>query len=100
MRGNWNLEPQEETTLVPFVAKCVERLNKREVDSIDLEDTDLNPQILSDILVDKLGYLDDEFETNGWEMDFWIKFRKEGLPTIMIVGCGMTFGLSLTIDED
>lgn len=40
----------------------------------------------------------DQYE-NGWEMEFWIPFTKDGEVDIEIVACGQTFELILREKE-
>lgn len=69
---------------------------------LDLSDTELNPYTLRDLLIDEFGYEEDEdkFDTNGWEMDFWIYLNKPGHASLSITGTGITFELNLNYCED
>lgn len=67
---------------------------------LELSDTELNPYTLGKILVDDFGYEDEDMDTNGWQMDFWNYYTKEGMPRLCIQGCGITFELNLRGDDN
>lgn len=66
---------------------------------LDLSQTSLNLITLKKLLKE-MGYEEGEFETNGWEMDFWQEFTKYGEIPLMVRGCGMTFELILSGIEE
>lgn len=68
---------------------------------LDLSDTELNPYTLKNLLIDEFGYEEDEdeFDTNGWQMDFWIYLNKPGHSSLSITGTGITFELNLNYCE-
>ena len=72
---------------------------------ISFSDTKLNPYVLEQILKE-MGYEQESFDKNGWEMDFWTRMRRKDGKTfpsmcelLCIQGCGMTFELNLAVDE-
>lgn len=70
---------------------------------LKLSDTELHPYTLLN-LMKEFGYGDEEFDNNGWELDFWINISKGGsypstCENLCIHGCGMTFELNLSIKE-
>ena len=82
------------------IANCnLEDASRFEI-SLDLSDTELNPYILGMILVHDFGYEEKDMDRNGWQMDFWIYYTKEGMPELCIEGCGITFELTLRGNEE
>lgn len=82
----------------------IEKMTNEEL-GLELSDKGINPYQLQ-ILLEELGYEENEFDTNGWQMDFWINMkRKDGkhfeshCENLVIAGCGMTFELKLYIDD-
>lgn len=57
---------------------------------LDLSDTGLNPYTLKELLINEFGYKedDDKFDTNGWQMDFWIYLNKPNHVSLCITGTG------------
>lgn len=71
-------------------------------DFVELSNTCLNLSNCQDLL-EELGYEVANHNTNGWEMDFWWDFEREGLPDITVSGCGYTAELAIRftgIDRD
>ena len=98
--NNWKLTDEQRESFVPVIEAFIVLDNKVD-DFIELDFTNqgLSPWQLVHLL-EEIGYERGETETNGWEMDFWIFFSKEGCKTIVIAGIGMTFELKLTTNED
>lgn len=61
-------------------------------ETIDFYNQGISPSQLKDILEDDLGFEEVDFDRNGWEWDFWITMRKDGIDYV-ISGTGMTFGM-------
>lgn len=59
-------------------------------ETIDFYNQGISPSQLKDILEDDLGFEEVDFDRNGWEWDFWITMRKDGIDYV-ISGTGMTF---------
>lgn len=97
MKGSWELTKEEREKYIPYIAECIKRLDS--VDEIDLVDTTLNPENMRSIM-EELGYTEINFDSNGWEYDFWINFAKEGEKNVTVSGCGMTFDLKLLGYDD
>lgn len=81
----------------------MEKMSNEEL-GLDFSDKGINPSQLVDLLKD-FGYEDENYDDNGWELDFWItmkrrkgEFFESGCETLIIAGCGMTFELKLYID--
>ena len=62
---------------------------------LDLSNTKVNPYTLWKML-ERLGYKKVDFQSNGWEFDFWIYFKKDGCKPLLVWGTGITFNLWLT----
>lgn len=69
---------------------------------LDLSGTEINPYTLKELLINEFGYEedDDKFDTNGWQMDFWIYLNKSSHVSLCITGTGITFELILSCFED
>lgn len=70
--------------------------------ALDLSNTELNPYTLGELLKDVFGYEDNNMDTNGWEMDFWIHYRHpdDSYPPLCITGTGITFELFLRGEDN
>lgn len=81
----------------------IEYMNNEEF-RLELSDTELRPYTLLE-LMREFGYGDEEFEDNGWQLDFWINIedKEESYPStcevLCIHGCGITFELNLSVRE-
>jgi len=51
-------------------------------------------------LLEILGYEHTDMNQNGWELDFWLFFEKQGCRRITLRGTGMTFELFLCYLDD
>jgi hypothetical protein len=92
------IKPQVEQFIKDLEAVDVE--NSTDYLVKDFSGTRINPYTLGKIL-EELGYEnEDGIDTNGWQMDFWIRYTKNGFRTIQLSGCGITFEVKLSeIDE-
>ena len=104
--NRWILTQEVKDKYLPKVLEFLDEINTVYIDdteaplrSIDFSDTELNPYTLSKLL-ESLGYDKDETDSNGWEMDFWIYFSKDGFANVIVRGCGMTFELVLEKKEE
>lgn len=77
------------------IANCNFEESSRFELSLDLSDTELNPYTLGWMLVNDFGYEEDDMDRNGWQMDFWVYYTKDDMPSLCIEGCGITFELTL-----
>lgn len=68
--------------------------------ALDLSDTELNPYTLGTLLEEEFGYERDDQSDNGWQMDFWIYYKKQDKPDLLVQGTGITFELNLRGNED
>lgn len=70
-----------------------EEKNKEE---LDLTDCSINPYQLCEFLKE-LGFERYNWDDNGWEMDYWIYFRRNGFKTY-VRGTGIIHELKLVVD--
>lgn len=94
--SEWNASVEEKKKYIPYIQEGIEHLKQKKIDDINLDE--LNPAKVEELLKE-LGYEQTDFDTNGWEMDFWITFKKPGEPNIIVGGCGYTFTLKLYLEE-
>ena len=86
---------EEYLPIVQELIKQIEESDNAEEICKDFSDTRLNPYTLEKLL-EELGYENNEMDTNGWQMDFWIYFTKDGCKTLCLSGTGITFELKLS----
>ncbi len=48
----------------------------------------------------KYGYERLDFDTNGWDYDYWVYFTKDGSPKLCVSGCGHTGSAAIGVDPD
>lgn len=65
-------------------------------EEIKLDDLDVVPYRVWEYL-EELGWEQTEIDDNGWELDFWITFEKEGEPKLDLTGSGINGGLNFMI---
>ena len=96
--NRWALTEEVEDKYKPIIQKFIEKVEESDYiddeEFLNLSDTELNPYTLWELLKN-LGYEKDEIDNNGWELDFWIEFKKEGFKNIVVEGTGITFELKL-----
>lgn len=100
--SRWILKNEVKEKYLPIVKEHINKIenyNLEEMDrydvELDLSDTELNPYTLGELLKE-LGYEKVDVDRNGWEMDFWIKYKKSGCLPIQVRGTGITFELFLS----
>lgn len=95
--SRWDLPDSVTEKFGHIVQKFLEELNtstSEELREIDLSDSGFNPYTLCTYL-EHLGYEKGTQDDNGWELDFWIPFRKEGHTPVEVYGTGIIFELGL-----
>lgn len=97
MRGSYQLTKEEREKYIPYIKQCIKELETKK--TISLNDTTLNPYNITSIL-EELGYEEVNFDSNGWEWDFWFTFVKNGAKDIVVQGCGITFDLQISLGGD
>ena len=100
--SRWILTNEVKEKYLPIVKEHINKIenyNLEEMDrydvELDLSDTELNPYTLGELLKE-LGYEKVDVDRNGWEMDFWIKYKKSDCLPIQVRGTGITFELFLS----
>lgn len=96
--NKWTLTEEVEGKYKPIIQRFIDKVEKSDYiddeDFLNLSDTELNPYTLWELLKN-LGYEKEEIDSNGWQLDFSIEFKKEGFKNIVIEGTGITFELNL-----
>lgn len=89
-RGNPTQEQKDK--FIPMIKRFMEKAKKvpDTKECIDFYNQGISPSQLKDILENDLGFEEVDFDTNGWQWDFWITMRKDGVD-YMIAGTGMMF---------
>jgi len=115
MENRWVLTDEVREKYKPIVAEFMNKIwsaTAEDVESWDndeatlkLSDTELRPYTLLTLMQEEFGYSREDFDDNGWELDYWITLEKSGescpsqAEIMCIHGCGMTFELNLSIKE-
>lgn len=88
----WEPTQEQKNKFVPMIKEFMKKVEKNPdtKEYIDFYNQGISPYQLKAILEDDLGFIDTEFNMNGWEMDFWISMLKNGREYV-ISGTGMTF---------
>lgn len=98
--NRYELTDEVREKFTPTVKEFIEKAQEKEFagDLLELTGTELNPYTIWKLL-EELGYEKNDFDTNGWELDFWITMVKSDFKDISIRGTGITFELNLYIGE-
>lgn len=59
-------------------------------------DARIGPYHIKEVLEQDFGYTQEEQETNGWEMDYWIHMQHSTLPPICIRGTAIIHDMQVT----
>lgn len=94
MKNRWVPTKEQKEKFIPIIQEFIQRMdeNPDAKETIDFYNQGISPSQLKDILEDDLGFEEVDFDRNGWEWDFWITMRKDGIDYV-ISGTGMTFGM-------
>ena len=68
-------------------------------EEVKLDDIDVVPYKVWEYLEKELGWEETDCDHNGWDMDFYVEFKKEGEPTLQLRGSGMYGGLCFSLPE-
>jgi hypothetical protein len=106
MANRYILTDEVKEKFLPIVQDLINQVESYNGDNknspeVDLSGTEINPYTLRKLLED-IGYKeseDEDMETNGWQMDFWIYMYKPGYKPLTISGCGITFDLKLHMKD-
>lgn len=90
--NRWNPTQEQKDKFIPMIKEFIEKMKKSPdtKEYIDFYNQQISPSQLKDILENDLGFEEVDFDTNGWQWDFWITMRKD-CADYMIAGTGMTF---------
>jgi hypothetical protein len=58
--------------------KLIDQVIAGELDSVDLSKPYVKPSDVVDYLENGLGLVQGEIEKNGWQVDFWLPFIRDG----------------------
>lgn len=109
--NRWLLTDKIRKEYAPIISEFINKLYsmteedvknaKIEEFTLPLSDTKLCPYTLLILMQEEFGYEDEEFDDNGWELDFTIKIKNNIVcpskaEKMVIHGCGMTFELNLS----
>lgn len=85
---------EQKEKFIPMIKEFMEKAkNDPETkEYIDFYNQGISPLQLKCILKNELGFEEVDFDSNGWQWDFWITMRKDGIE-YMIAGTGMTFDM-------
>ena len=102
--NKWELTDSVRNEYGPRVQEILDLLDANagegDLQEFDLSDTGFNPYTLCKYL-EELGYEKGPQDDNGWQLDFWIPFSKEGHTPIEVFGTGITFTLGIAeMDSD
>lgn len=100
---SWVLTEKEKQIYIPLMQKILAEIDNGIEDgaSFNLSKTALNPNSLRELLVDVFNYeYNDDYESNGWQMDFGETYSKKGHKSLAVSGTGYTFELYISEDSD
>lgn len=96
--SRWHLTDSVREIYGPRVKSILDEIDHGdeadELKEFDLSDLGFNPHTLCKYL-EELGYEKGTQDDNGWELDFWIPFRKDGHTPIEVFGTGIIFELGI-----
>lgn len=97
----YTLNKEIDDKWTPQIKSFIDNISNSGNTSLNLTGiSELNPSRVRDILVDKIGYEETDFDSNGWDWDFWFYFKKEGFAPLVLRGTGLSFELYLEYKED
>lgn len=103
MVNKWELNDYLRSNEIPSIKKWIdfvevhfdELVEKQDKTELDLSDFKINPYQLK-LVLEEMGFEDYEWDSNGWEMDYWIYFERNGFK-IEIQGTAMINELKLVV---
>lgn len=102
MSGYYTLTKEIEEEWKPKIDAYIKSIeNSENPKPLDLTmQPGLNPSRVRDLLIDSLGYEEDNFESNGWEWDYWFYFHHDTRPALTLRGTGLTSEIYLERYDD
>lgn len=90
--NRWVSTQEQKEKVIPMIKEFMEKVRKnpKTEECIDFYKQGISPAQLKDILETELGFEEVDFDSNGWEWDFWLTMRKDNID-YLIAGTGMTF---------
>lgn len=90
--NRWRPKQEQKNKFIPMIKKFMEKMkeNPDATMAVDFYNQGISPSQLKNILEDELSFEEIDFDRNGYQWDFWITMRKDGVD-YMIAGTGMTF---------
>ena len=110
-KNYWELNNKSKEILTKIIKKAIDDIasytaiegsNSRYEVGIDLTNMGVGPYHVKDILED-LGYIDDDFDTNGWQMDYWFHFQhpeSDKFPSLCLSGTAIIHEMYLRGEDD
>lgn len=66
-------------------------------EEVELDDLDCCPYRVWEWLEENGWECKRDIDTNGWQLDWWLRFEKENEPKLTLTGSGIYGGLSFSI---
>ena len=107
-KNRWLLNEETETKVKAMVVAHIDKIAKYELNSrwdvaLDLSEIPgVGPYHVKHIIED-LGYKEDSFSDNGWEMDYWFHFRhpeSDKFPPLCLSGTAIIHEMYLRGEDD
>ena len=89
--SNYTLSAEKELLFEAMVNKFLEN---DELNEVDFTGSGINFYTLGSVL-EKIGYVKTEQDSNGWQMDLEIIYEKDNFPTLIIRGSALIFEIVL-----
>ena len=107
-KNRWLLDEETKTKVKAMVVAHIDKIAKDELNSrwdvaLDLSEIPgVGPYHVKHIIED-LGYKEDSFSDNGWEMDYWFHFRhpeSDKFPPLCLSGTAIIHEMYLRGEDD
>lgn len=107
----WQLEDKKKELLTKIIKGVIKNIADFKIDEnsstsrwdvgMDLTNMGVGPYHIKDILED-LGYEEDNYDTNGWEMDYWFHFQHpdSNYPPLCLSGTAIIHSMYLRGEEE
>ena len=56
--------------------------------------------LLKEILEERSWKEEDDMDTNGWELDFWVKWKSPTGKLYTVIGCFVLGGLKIELEDE
>lgn len=107
-KNRWLLDEETKTKVKAMIVAHIDKIAKDELNSrwdvaLDLSEIPgVGPYHVKHIIED-LGYKEDSFSDNGWEMDYWFHFRhpeSDKFPPLCLSGTAIIHEMYLRGEDD